>query len=237
MVEAIALIKYIAANSAYSRRKAGDIIKDKRVTVNGKVVRKPWHEVTEEDDIRIDGEEILPSKKVYVMLNKPEGVITSMADEEGRLDVSTLIKGASKERLYPIGRLDKDTGGLLLFTNDGQLAQKLAHPKFEVHKQYMVTLDRPVLPEHLAMMYKGIYLLDGKVRADKAVYVPKKHKFVVLVELHSGKKRVIRRLFGKLGYIVKKLERVGYAGLIKKGLLPGKWRHLRPFEVNKLKKL
>lgn len=230
------LIQYIAAHTVYSRRKAGDVIKSERVKVNDEIVTKPWHELKPNDTVTLDGEEVLLTKKVYLMLNKPEGVITTMSDDEGRANVSMLIKGAAEERLFPIGRLDVDTTGLLLLTNDGHLAQKLAHPKYKVSKQYFVTLDRPVQHEHLAQMCKGVYLPDGKVRTDKAVYVPKKHKFVVMVELHSGKKRVIRRIFGKFGYIVKKLDRVGYAGLTKKGLLPGKWRHLTSFEVAKLKK-
>ena len=233
---ATTLIKYIAAYSGYSRRKAADLIKFRKVKVNGIVVRKPWREVTEDDDIRIDGVKIVPGKKVYILLNKPGGVITTMADDEGRLSVAQLIKGASKERLFPVGRLDKDTTGLLLFTNDGQLAQKLSHPRFTISKEYAVTLNRPVTLEHLKMLSKGLFLLDGKVRFDRAVFVQGKRKFVVIVELHSGKKRIIRRLFGKLGYEVKKLDRVGYAGLTKRRIAPGKWRHLEPAEIDRLKK-
>ncbi len=234
---AMTLVKYLAAHSDYSRRKAPDVIKEKRVSINGTMVQNPWREVKEGDEVCIDGKLVQPTKKSYVVLNKPEGVITTMADEEGRLAVDTLIKGAAKERLFPVGRLDKDTSGILLFTNDGELAQQLSHPKFQVTKKYQVTLDRPVKAEHLGMIVKGIRLPDGTVRADKAVYAPKKRKFVVIVELHSGKKRVIRRIFGKLGYIVRKLDRIGYAGLTKKGIVPGKWRHLNKEEVAALKKV
>jgi len=234
MAEAMTLVKYIAAHSEYSRRKAPEVIKEKRVSVNGTMVQNPWREIKEGDDVFIDGKLLGPTKKTYIILNKPEGYITTMSDEAGRPDVSLLIKGAAKDRVFPVGRLDKDTSGLLLFTNDGQLAQKLSHPKFSVAKEYLVALDRPVKPEHLNMMYKGLRLPDGNVRVDKAVYAPKKHKFVIIVELHSGKKRIIRRIFGKLGYIVRKLDRVGYAGLSKKGLTPGKWRPLKKYEIDKL---
>ncbi len=237
MAQAMSLIKYIAAHSEYSRRKAPDVIKDKRVSVNGTMVQNQWREIKEGDEVRIDGKLLVTPKMTYLVLNKPEGYITTMVDQAGRPDVGDLIKGAVKDRVFPVGRLDMDTTGLLLFTNDGQLAQKLCHPKFSVSKEYLVALDRPVKPEHLTMMYKGLRLPDGNVSVDKAVYAPKKHKFVVLVELHSGKKRIIRRIFGKLGYIVRKLDRVGYAGLNKKGLTPGKWRHLKKYEIDRIKKL
>ncbi len=237
MAQAMTLVKYLAAYTEYSRRKAPDVIKEKRVSVNGTMVQNPWREIKDGDEVRIDGKLVVPTKKVYIILNKPEGYITTMADEEGRPDVSQLVKGAAKERVFPVGRLDMDTSGLLLFTNDGQLAQQLSHPKFLVAKKYQVTLDRPVKPEHLTMMFKGLRLPDGNVSVDKAVYAPKKHKFVVIVELHSGKKRIIRRIFGKLGYIVRKLDRVGYAGLSKRGITPGKWRPLKKFEIDALKKL
>ena len=236
MAETTTLIKYIAAYSEYSRRKAADIIKNRRVKVNGIVIRKPWREVSDDDDIRIDGKEIVPGEMAYILLNKPGGYITTMSDDEGRASVDQLIKGASKERLFPVGRLDKDTTGLLLFTNDGQLAQKLSHPKFKMSKEYQVTLNKPVDHEHLAMMVKGMYLPDGNVRVDRAVFVAKKRKFVVIIELHSGRKRIIKRLFGKFGYEVKKLDRIGYAGLFKRRIPLGKWRKLTSSEVTRLKK-
>ena len=219
--EATTLIKFIAAHSYYSRRKAGDLIKDRHVKVNGIVIRKPWFEVTEDDDVRVDRVKIVPGKKEYILLNKPEGYITSMSDEEGRPDVTQLIKGASKERLFPVGRLDKDTTGLLLFTNDGLLTQKLTHPRFSVSKEYQVTLNKPVAPEHLKALVKGIFLPDGLTHLDRAVFVASTRKFVIHVEIHSGKKRIIRRLFGKLGYEVTHLDRVGFAGLTKRRLAVG----------------
>lgn len=235
------LIQYVAAYSGYSRRKAGDLIKDRRVTVNNVVKRKPWYIVQEDDLIAFKGGDlILPkrgSAKFYILLNKPAGVITSMSDEEGRYDVGMLIKGASKERLFPVGRLDKDTTGLLLCTNDGQLAQKLSHPRFSVAKEYAVTLDKPVTPEHLKNLYTGIFLPEGKIRFDRAVYAPKKRKFVVIVEIHSGKKRIIRRLFLKLGYKVRQLDRIGYARLTKRRLKQGNWRKLTSLEVSRLERL
>jgi len=235
--EAITLIKFIAAHSYYSRRKAADLIKQGHVKVNGRIVKKPWHEVTYDDDIRVDRIKIVPGMLEYVLLNKPEGYITSMADEEGRPDVSSLIKGASKERLFPVGRLDKDTTGLLLFTNDGPLTQKLTHPRFSVTKEYQVTLNKPVDSEHLKALVKGLYLPDGFTRFDRGVYVPNTRKFVIHVEIHSGKKRIIRRLFGKLGYEVKHLDRVGFAGLTKRRLALGSWRKLDSSEITRLRKL
>jgi 23S rRNA pseudouridine2605 synthase len=160
-----------------------------------------------------------------------------MADEEGRSDITSLIVGASKERVFPVGRLDKDTTGLLLCTNDGALTQRLTHPKFSIAKEYQVTLNKPVDPEHLKAMVKGLYMTDGFVHFDRAVYVANTRKFVVHVEIHSGKKRIIRRLFGKLGYEVKYLDRVGFAGLTKRGLKEGSWRRLEPREIARLKVL
>ena len=231
------LIKYIASHSEYSRRKAPEVVKEKRVSINGTMVQNPWREIKQGDEVCIDSKVLKATKMSYLVLNKPEGYITTMSDDEGRPDVSLLIKGAAKDRVFPVGRLDKDTSGLLLFTNDGHLAQKLSHPKFSVSKEYQVTVDRPVKAEHLSMMFKGLVLPDGNIRVDKAVYAPKKHKFVIIVELHSGKKRIIRRIFGKLGYIVRKLDRVGYASLNKRGITPGKWRTLKQYEVDKIKAL
>lgn len=237
MIEKITLIKFIAAHAGYSRRKAEEIIKDRRVTVNGSVTSKPWISITLDDQIKVDGKVIEPTDKIYLLLNKPEGVITSMVENEGRPSVAKLIKGASRERLFPVGRLDIDTTGILLFTNDGLLAQKLSHPRFSVSKEYMVTLHKPVADEDLKKMVKGIYLTDGKAWFDKAVFAQKKRKFVVLVTLHSGKKRIIRRLFGKFGYNVKLLDRIKYASLAKKNLAVGKWRKLTDNEIASLKKL
>ena len=237
MTEKLTLIKYIAAHAGFSRRKAEEIIKERRVSVNGRLTSRPWSVVNEEDQIKLDGKVIEPTQKVYIMLNKPEGVITSMADNEGRTSVAKLIKGASRERLFPVGRLDVDTTGLLLFTNDGTLAQKLSHPRFSVSKEYQVTLTKPVTEEHLKQLLKGIYLTDGKAWFDRAVFAQKTRKFVIIVTLHSGKKRIIRRLFGKLGYEVRKLDRIAYAGLSKRSLSPGKWRKLTQPEIDRLQKL
>jgi 23S rRNA pseudouridine2605 synthase len=235
--EAVALIKFISAHSSYSRRKACDLIKQGQVKVNGQIIKKPWYEVTMEDDVRVGRVKVVAGERDYILLNKPAGYITSMADEEGRSDITSLIVGASKERVFPVGRLDKDTTGLLLCTNDGALTQRLTHPKFSIAKEYQVTLNKPVDPEHLKAMVKGLYMTDGFVHFDRAVYVANTRKFVVHVEIHSGKKRIIRRLFGKLGYEVKYLDRVGFAGLTKRGLKEGSWRRLEPREIARLKVL
>ena len=234
------LLRYIATHSHYSRRKACDLIKDKQVRVNGMIENKPWYLVQEKDEISVAGQTIKNTSqapKIYLMLNKPGRVLTTMADDEGRLAVSALIKGASKARLFPIGRLDKDSTGILLFTNDGHLAQQLSHPKFRVTKEYAVTLNIPVLPEHLKSLQKGIFLSEGKVKVDRATHASPQKRNVVHMELHSGKNRVIRRIFAKLGYKVKGLDRINYAGLTKQQLACGAWRKLLPQEITHLRNL
>ncbi len=237
MDEKITLTKYIAAYSGYSRRKAEELIKKKHVSVNGRVKRKPWYELKEGDEVYLHGKLITPTnEKEYFLLNKPAGIITTMSDEAGRPSVAQLIVGASKKRLFPVGRLDRDTTGLLLFTNDGALAQKLSHPRFTIEKVYQVTLDKPLIPEHRTQLLKGVYLPDGRTRFDKLAYAPKKRKFVVIVTIHSGKKRIIRLLFKKLGYNVRQLDRIGYAGLSKRRVAQGKWKKLTEEEIKRLKK-
>ncbi|MGE0010537.1 MAG: pseudouridine synthase [Candidatus Babeliales bacterium] len=235
MAQATTLVKYLAAHAGHSRRTVTDLIKEGKVTVNGSIIKEPWLEVSPGDDIRLEGKKIVEGKKVYFLLNKPTGFITTMEDNLGREDVSLLMKGATRERIFPIGRLDRDTTGLLVFTNDGELAQQLSHPRFNMKKEYMVTLDKPVNPEHLKLMFKGLFLKDGKARADRAVLVPGKRKYVAIIEIHSGKKHIIRRMFEHFGYEVRQLDRIDYAGLNKKGLALGKWRALTEEEITSLK--
>ncbi len=235
MADATTLVKYLSAHSGYSRRDVTDLIKNGKVMVNSAIIVEPWHEVKSSDDIRLEGKPVKESRKEYFLLNKPEDYITTMEDNLGRQDVSLLMKGATKERIFPIGRLDKDTTGLLVFTNDGELAQCLSHPRFNMQKEYQVTLDKPVNPEHLKLMFKGLYLRDGKARVDRAAIMPGKRKYVVIIEIHSGKKHIIRRLFEHFGYEVRELDRISFAGLSKKGLSLGKWRALTTEEVESLK--
>jgi 23S rRNA pseudouridine2605 synthase len=238
MNDGLTLIQYIAAYSGHSRRKAGDLIKQGLVKVNGHFEKKPWILIEEGSFVSIANKRIVPhtKNKQYFILNKPAQIITTMADDEGRYDVGHLIKGATKERLFPVGRLDKDSTGILLFTNDGVLAQQLSHPRFKVSKRYEVILHKPILPEHLEQLKRGLYLSDGKAWVDQAFYASKRKNHVV-IELHSGKNRILRRLFARLGYQVKALDRVMYAGLRKKLLKPGAWRPLSSAEITHLSAL
>jgi len=228
---------FIAQAGISSRRKAAELVKAGQVTVNGKKVIEPGYEIKEGDKVSVDKKLIkLQKKKVYILLNKPLGYVTTVADEQGRKTVIDLVKRKVKERVYPVGRLDLTTTGLLLLTNDGLFAQKLAHPRSEIRKTYNVILDRPVPGPVLARIQKGITLSDGVVPVDHVRYNAGKPNNLIVV-LHSGKYRVIRRLFRYLGYNVKSLDRVKYATLTKKGLKKGEWRFLHKDEVQQLKKL
>jgi 23S rRNA pseudouridine2605 synthase len=173
--------------------------------------------------------------KVYVLLNKPKGFVTTTDDPENRKTVMELVKSACSERIYPVGRLDRSTTGVLLLTNDGDLASKLTHPKYEKRKIYQVWLDKPVTMEHMQAIADGIELEDGEIHADAISYVTEEDLTQVGIEIHSGKNRVVRRIFEKLGYRVLKLDRVYFAGLTKKKLSRGKWRYLTEQEVNMLR--
>lgn len=236
------LSKFIALAGVCSRRKAAEIIKEGSVTINDKVITEPGRKVGQNDVVRAFGKLVAQEEKVYVLLNKPKDYITTVSDEKGRKTVMELILPDIQVRLYPIGRLDRATTGLLILTNDGDLALKLSHPRYEVRKTYHVTLNKPVAQGDLSkMVHDGVDLKDeiqeGHIKVDAAAYVPGSGKKEIMVELHSGKYRVVRRMFEALGYDVRKLDRVGYAGLTKQGLRSGAWRHLDQREVNMLKKL
>ena len=228
---------FIAQAGVASRRKSAELVKAGHVTVNGKKVIEPGYEVKEDDKVCVDKKPIkLQKKKVYILLNKPLGYVTTVDDEQGRKTVIDLVKRKVKERVYPVGRLDLTTTGLLLLTNDGMFAQKLAHPRSEIRKTYNVIVDRPVPGPVLARIQKGITLSDGVVNVDNVRYNAGKPNNIIVV-LHSGKYRVIRRLFRYLGYNVKSLDRVKYATLTKKGLKKGEWRFLHKDEIEQLKKM
>lgn len=231
----IRLNKFLSNAGICSRREADVLIKTGIVTVNDKVVTEMGFKVKPGDVVKYDGETINAETKQYVLLNKPKGFITTMDDPKGRKTVMTLVKKACKERVYPVGRLDKDTTGLLLFTNDGDLAKKLTHPKHKASKMYHVSLDKKVSKEDLDSLLKGITLEDGTTRFDSAEYVKDGNSYEVGVELHSGKNRIVRRSFEALGYKVLKLDRVVFAGLTKKDLPRGMFRHLTEKEVGFLK--
>jgi 23S rRNA pseudouridine2605 synthase len=232
----IRLNKYISNSGVCSRREADTHIMAGVVTVNGKVVTELGYKVAIDDVVKYDGATLNREKPVYLLLNKPKDYITTLDDPGNRKTVMELIVGACKERVYPVGRLDRNTTGLLLFTNDGDLAKKLTHPKYGVKKIYHVETDKPVKKSDLDKMLSGIELEDGQIVIDEASYVStSKTKKEVGVVLHSGKNRIVRRVFEHLGYEVEKLDRVFFAGLDKKRLPRGKWRILSEKEVNLLK--
>lgn len=227
----IRLNRYVANAGICSRREADTYIAAGNVSVNGKVITEMGHKVKKTDDVRFDGQKLNPEKKEYVLLNKPKNFITTTSDERGRRTVMELVSSASKNRLYPVGRLDRNTTGLLLFTNNGDLAKKLTHPKHGVRKIYHVHLGKNVTVTDLRKIREGLELEDGKIEVDEVDYVTGASKKEVGIEIHSGRNRIVRRIFEHLGYEVTKLDRVIFAGLTKKDLPRGHWRHLTQQEV------
>lgn len=234
--EQIRLNKYIAQAGICSRREADKLIEAGAVKVNGQIITTLGFKVKPTDVVEVEGQTIKNEKKVYILLNKPKDYITSTKDPQNRKTVMELIKNACKERVFPVGRLDRQTTGLLLFTNDGQLADKLMHPKSRIPKLYHVTLDRNFSGNDFQKLLNGIELQDGFIQPDNLSYVMGK-KNELGIQIHSGKNRIIRRIFEYLGYKIKKLDRVMYAGLTKKNLPRGKWRFLTQKEINYLKML
>ncbi len=233
--EEIRLNRYISNAGICSRRDADVLIQEGRIQVNGKVVEELGFKIKRTDVVKFDDRTLNPEKLVYVLLNKPKDYITTMEDPEDRRTVMNLIKNACQERIYPVGRLDRNTTGLLLFTNDGELAKKLTHPSHQVKKIYQVDLDKPLAESDFEKITQGeVELEDGKVAVDKIAYVSPDGASVGL-EIHEGRNRIVRRLFEQLGYEVVKLDRVMYAGLDKKDLPRGKWRILSEKEVIRLK--
>ncbi|SIO50531.1 pseudouridine synthase [Chitinophaga niabensis] len=230
------LNKYISHCGICSRRKAVDFIKEGLVTVNGQKIEEPAFKVTAKDVVTLKDKRIFIQKNlVYVLLNKPKGYITTTDDPEGRQTVMELVTDAAEERLFPVGRLDRNTSGLLLLTNDGELAQKLAHPKHNIKKIYHVELDKPLTKADFDQIIAGVTLEDGLALVDALAFVDTKDKKQIGIEIHSGKNRIVRRIFEHLGYQVEKLDRVMYAGLTKKNVNRGKWRFLSEKEVILLK--
>jgi 23S rRNA pseudouridine2605 synthase len=229
------LNKYIAHAGICSRRDAGELVKKGKVLVNGEVKLEPWYEVKDEDHILYDGKVVkLEENKIYILLNKPKNTITSLNDDRGRKTVYDIVKNHVEERIYPVGRLDRQTLGLLVLTNDGDLAQKLAHPSHEIQKYYQVTLDKEVSEAHLEQIKAGLELEDGLAPVDGAHYI-KDDPTQVGIKIHIGRNRIVRRIFEHLGYEVKRLDRTLYAGLTKKDLPRGQFRHLTRQEVIMLK--
>jgi len=231
----IALNKYLSTSGLCSRRQAVEYIKLGLVKVNGVIIKTPYHRVTDQDIVLFKNKKVLQDKKIYILLNKPRDYVTTVSDQAGRRTVINLIKDATGKRVHPVGRLDRTTTGLLLLTNDGQLTQRLAHPRNEVKKVYAVVLDRPLQFADLQKIKEGLMLKDGLVQVDRVSYIPDKRKNNIKIQLHSGKNRIIRRIFEFLGYAVSKLDRINYAGLTKRGLPLGRWRLLNEREIRDLK--
>ncbi len=230
------LNRYLAHCGICSRRKAVDLIKAGRVTVNYQVVEQPGHRVASGDRVAVDGKQVACEQQVYVLLNKPRGYVTTLRDPEGRKTVMELVTDVGEQRLYPVGRLDRETTGLLLLTNDGDLAQRLAHPKYEVAKIYHVTLSEPLSVRDRRTIVEGLELEDGPIQADEIQYADQQDKRQIIIALHSGRNRIVRRIFEHFGHEVKKLDRIGYAGLTKKGLRHRQWRMLTAHEIESLKR-
>ena len=233
--DAIRLNKYLSNAGVCSRREADVLIQTGVVTVNGEIITELGYKIKPEDAVQYDGETINAEKKRYVLLNKPKGFITTMDDPRGRKTVMSLVKKACRERVYPVGRLDRETTGLLLFTNDGDMAKKLTHPRYNASKIYHVETDKPIKREDLEKLVSGVVLEDGKTNCDKASFIEGATEYEAGVELHSGKNRVVRRLFEAIGYKVIKLDRVQFSSLTKKDLPRGMYRHLTEQEVAFLK--
>lgn len=231
------LNKYLAHSGVASRREADELIKKGYVKVNGAVIREMGFKVPEGAHVEFRGKTVKPARHVYILLNKPKDYITTTSDEKDRKTVLDLIRNATTEAVYPVGRLDRNTTGLLLLTNDGDLTQRLTHPSSEVRKLYLVTLDKPLAEKHLQGIAYGITLPDGPIKVDDIAYAEGDDQTRVGVELHSGRNRIVRRIFEHLGYEVKALDRVMFAGLTKKNLPRGKWRMLTEKEVILLKHL
>ena len=235
-VEGMRLNKYVAHAGICSRRQAAEYIKEGLVTVNGQVERSPGYQVQTGDQITYKGKLIAPEERlVYILMNKPKNVISTVKDDRDRKTVMDLLKGKVEERIFPVGRLDRDTTGLLLLSNDGQLAEKMMHPRHKMKKIYNVTLDRPVTPEDLDRIRQGLELEDGLAPVNWAEHPNPKKKEEVALEIQIGRNRIVRRIFEHLQYEVKKLDRIYLGGLTKKDLPLGFWRHLTEEEVRMLK--
>ena len=233
--EPIRLNKFLANAGVCSRREADEFITAGVVSVNGEVVTELGTKIKRSDVVKFHDEPVSIERKVYVLLNKPKDTVTTSDDPQERRTVMDLVKGACNERIYPVGRLDRNTTGVLLLTNDGDLASKLTHPKFLKKKIYHVHLDKNLTKADMDQIAAGIQLEDGEIHADAISYTDDFKKDQVGIEIHSGKNRIVRRIFESLGYKVVKLDRVFFAGLTKKGLRRGDWRYLSEAEVNYLR--
>lgn len=234
-IKPIRLNKYIANSGICSRREADEMISAGVISVNGEIITKLGTKILPTDVVKYNNETMRKERPVYLLLNKPKDFITTVTDPENRNTVMSLIDGACKERVYPVGRLDRQTTGVLLFTNDGELTKKLTHPSSNIKKVYHVELDKNVKAVDIEKIAAGIELEDGFIKVDEIAYDNPNDGSHVGIELHSGKNRIVRRIFESLGYEVRKLDRVYFAGLTKKDLPRGRWRFLTNMELNNLK--
>lgn len=228
------LNKYIANSGVCSRREADKLIESGQISVNGQVIKEMGYKVQVKDVVKFKGRQLNPEKKQYILLNKPKGFITTTSDPKGRKTVMELVKNACEEQIFPVGRLDRATSGLLLFTNDGDLAKKLTHPANKVKKVYQVSLNKPITKNDFLSIVEGLTLEDGPVQVDDLAIIGSDDTDLG-IEIHMGKNRIVRRIFESLGYQVVKLDRVVFAGLTKKDLPRGQYRMLSEKEVRWLK--
>jgi 23S rRNA pseudouridine2605 synthase len=234
----IRLNKYLAHSGVCSRREADKLITSGQVKVNGMVISELGYKVQASDNIEYGNKTLRREQLVYVLLNKPKGFITSLEDPFERKTVMSLVENSVKERIYPVGRLDKNTTGLLLFTNDGEMTKKLTHPSHNIKKIYHVVLDKALTKNHFLEITEGIELEDGPIKPDAIAYVENtENRKEIGIEIHSGRNRIVRRIFEHFGYKIIKLDRVKLGGLTKKDLARGQWRYLLPAEINMLKML
>ncbi len=235
MNQPIRLNKYISNSGICSRRDADKLIESGAIMVNGVIINELGSKVFPTDEVRFEDRVLNREKPVYVLLNKPKDYITTIEDERGRKNVMELIDGACRERVYPVGRLDRNTTGLLLFTNDGEMAKKLTHPRFGIKKVYQVELDKNLSHNDMNTIAAGLEIDDTYIKPDEIAYINEDSKKMIGIEIHSGQNRIVRRIFETLGYDVIKLDRTYYAGLTKKDLPRGRWRILSKDEINMLK--
>ncbi|CUS82013.1 pseudouridine synthase [Candidatus Kryptobacter tengchongensis] len=235
--ELIRLNKYLAMCGIASRRKADELIQQGRVAVNGEVITQLGIKIDpRKDKVTVDGKPVKPEEKlVYIVLNKPKDCITTVKDEKGRRTVLDLVK--VKQRIFPVGRLDRNTTGVLLLTNDGELAYRLMHPKYKIEKAYKVEIDKPIKPEDIEKLKRGIMLDGRKTEACDIYILPDSDRKELGITIHEGRYRQIRRMFERLGYKVRKLHRVSFGGITVSGMKRGEWRYLTEKEIRKLKKL
>ena len=230
------LNKYLANAGICSRREADELIKSGDVAVNGKIVTELGVKVDPKDDVRYKGKQVNRERKVYLLLNKPKDYVTTVKDKHADKTVIDIVKDACLERIYPVGRLDKNTTGVLLFTNDGELTKQLTHPSFQKKKIYHVQLDKDLTKADMLKIIEGLQLDEDFIQVDAISYVEEEDKSQIGIEIHSGQNRIVRRIFESLDYKVRRLDRVYFAGLTKKNLPRGKWRFLTPQEISILKR-